>query len=77
MVDATYLNNAHALTGNGEVYFEGIAEKRSDIQSFSTAFSIGSKIVCSDDWSLWMLVRVSGDKVWTETSGITVSVSLH
>lgn len=77
MVDTVYLNNAHALTGDGLFYFEGLAEERSDIASFPTDYAVGSKILCAKDWSGWILTRSGNDKVWSETSGITWSIMLR
>ena len=65
-VEAVYLNNSYAVTGDGLVYFEGQCENRSDISTFSTDYIIGSKIVCTEDWSLWVLGRNSGTKEWLE-----------
>lgn len=77
MVDLTYINDAHAITGDGCLYIEALCEERADISSISTNYAIGSKVICTNDWSLWMLSRDNGSKKWVETSGITVSVTIH
>lgn len=65
-MDVVYLNNAYVSTGDGLVYMEGQCENRSDISTYSTEFLIGSKIVCTEDWSLWVLARNGSSKEWKE-----------
>ena len=65
-VEPVYLNNAYVATGDGLVYFEGQCENLSDIQGFTTDYIIGSKIVCTEDWSIWVLGRNGSSKEWLE-----------
>ena len=67
-VDITWLNNAYAITGEGLPYIEGQCEERSDITGFSTEYLIGSKVVCTEDWSLWVLSRNGVGKEWKEVT---------
>lgn len=65
-VDAVYLNNAYVMTEDGLVYFEGQSDDRNDMATYSTDYRYGSKIVCTEDWSLWVLARKNGAKAWVE-----------
>ena len=67
-VDPIYLNNAYVQTGDGLIYFEGICYERSDMATFSTDYTFGSKVTCTEDWSLWVLGRESGIKKWIEVT---------
>ena len=47
-------------------HYEGLAETRAEIAAFSTDYAVGSVLVCSADWSVWVLGDSSGSKAWLE-----------
>lgn len=65
-VDPIFINNAFARIGDDEVHYVGQAESRSEIASFPTDYRIGSAIICSEDWSVWILSRNGNTRLWKE-----------
>ncbi len=60
------LGDAYVKTGDGLQHYEGQADFRADIADFSTDYRDGSEILCTEDFSLWVLGRQSGEKKWLE-----------
>lgn len=68
MINPVAINSEYYSPVGGPVHYEGLAKTRSEVQGFSTDYAIGSEIMCSADWSLWILSESGNGKAWTEVT---------
>lgn len=68
MVTPVKLGTQYYETAN-EQHYEGLVDTRAEVELFETEpWAVGSVLVCSEDWSVWVLSLDSENKAWKEVT---------